>query len=122
MELPKDQAVELMPYDTVTVQGFYRSQPEVNDAITKAAKAKGAYAFFIVRELTPTGRQPAHYRLYLQKDAEKRVLQSPDAIPADSEAGRAALAKRRRSGEERGNSGRCHHRRGGFGYRRWAFL
>ncbi|MCV4784301.1 hypothetical protein OFM36_33190, partial [Escherichia coli] len=26
-------------------------------------------------------------------DAEKRVLQSPDAIPADSEAGRAALAK-----------------------------
>ncbi len=40
MELPKDQAVELMPYDTVTVQGFYRSQPEVNDAITKAAKAK----------------------------------------------------------------------------------
>ncbi len=27
------------------------------------------------------------------KDAEKRVLQSPDAIPADSEAGRAALAK-----------------------------
>lgn len=67
MELPKDQAVELMPYDTVTVQGFYRSQPEVNDAITKAAKAKGAYAFFIVRGLTPTGRQPAHYRLYLQK-------------------------------------------------------
>ncbi|MCE0547816.1 YdgH/BhsA/McbA-like domain containing protein, partial [Klebsiella pneumoniae] len=28
-----------------------------------------------------------------KKDAEKRVLQSPDAIPADSEAGRAALAK-----------------------------
>ncbi|CDL44815.1 Protein ydgH precursor [Klebsiella pneumoniae ISC21] len=51
MELPKDQAVELMPYDTVTVQGFYRSQPEVNDAITKAAKAKGAYAFFIVRQV-----------------------------------------------------------------------
>ncbi len=51
MELPKDQAVELMPYDTVTVQGFYRSQPEVNDAITKAAKAKGAYAFFIVRRV-----------------------------------------------------------------------
>ena len=53
MELPKDQAVELMPYDTVTVQGFYRSQPEVNDAITKAAKAKGAYAFFIVRQALP---------------------------------------------------------------------
>lgn len=93
MELPKDQAVELMPYDTVTVRGFYRSQPEVNDAITKAAKAKGAYAFFIVRRGRQPWRQPAHYRLYLQKDAEKRVLQSPDAIPADSEAGRAALAK-----------------------------
>ncbi|MDI4745837.1 thiamine pyrophosphate-dependent enzyme, partial [Salmonella enterica subsp. enterica serovar Kentucky] len=29
VELPKDQAVQLEPYDTVTVQGFYRSQPEV---------------------------------------------------------------------------------------------
>ena len=27
MELPKDQAVALVPYDTVTDQGFYRSQP-----------------------------------------------------------------------------------------------
>lgn len=51
MELPKDQAVELEPFDTVTVQGFYRSQPEVNDAITKAAKAKGAASFFIVRQV-----------------------------------------------------------------------
>lgn len=40
MELPKDQAILLEPYDTVTVQGFYRSQPDVNDAITKAAKTK----------------------------------------------------------------------------------
>ena len=48
VELPKDQAIELEPYDTVTVQGFYRSQPEVNDAITKAAKEKGAYSFYIV--------------------------------------------------------------------------
>jgi hypothetical protein len=31
---------------------------------------------------------------YIYKaDAKKRVLQSPDAIPADSEAGRAALAE-----------------------------
>lgn len=94
MELPKDQAVELMPYDTVTVQGFYRSQPEVNDAITKAAKAKGAYAFFIVRQVDANqgGNQRITAYIY-KKDAEKRVLQSPDAIPADSEAGRAALAK-----------------------------
>ena len=40
VELPKDRAIELEPYDTVTVQGFYRSQPEVNDAITKAAKER----------------------------------------------------------------------------------
>ncbi|MGS9202728.1 YdgH/BhsA/McbA-like domain containing protein, partial [Salmonella enterica subsp. enterica serovar Infantis] len=51
VELPKDQAVHLEPYDTVTVQGFYRSQPEDNDAITKAAKQKGAYAFYIVRQI-----------------------------------------------------------------------
>lgn len=84
MELPKDQAVELMPYDTVTVQGFYRSQPEVNDAITKAAKAKGAYAFFIVRQVDANqgGNQRITAYIY-KKDAEKRVLQSPDAIPAD---------------------------------------
>lgn len=81
MELPKDQAVELMPYDTVTVQGFYRSQPEVNDAITKAAKAKGAYAFFIVRQVDANqgGNQRITAYIY-KKDAEKRVLQSPDAI------------------------------------------
>ena len=94
MELPKDQAVALMPYDTVTVQGFYRSQPEVNDAIAKAAKAKGAYAFFIVRQVDANqgGNQRITAYIY-KKDAQKRVLQSPDAIPADSEAGRAALAK-----------------------------
>lgn len=54
MELPKDQAVELMPYDTVTVQGFYRSQPEVNDAITKAAKAKAPMRSLSSARLTPT--------------------------------------------------------------------
>jgi hypothetical protein len=43
-----------MPYDTVTVQGFYRSQPEVNDAITKAAKAKGAYRSLSCARLMPT--------------------------------------------------------------------
>ncbi len=45
VELPKDQAVQLEPYDTVTVQGFYRSQPEVNDAITKAARKKALTRF-----------------------------------------------------------------------------
>ncbi len=28
----------------------------------------------------------------IKKDAKKRIVQSPDVIPADSEAGRAALA------------------------------
>ena len=94
VELPQDQAVLIEPFDTVTVQGFYRSQPEVNDAITKAAKAKGAYAFFIVRQVDANqgGNQRITAYIY-KKDAEKRVLQSPDAIPADSDAGRAALAK-----------------------------
>ncbi|MDE5426359.1 DUF1471 family protein YdgH, partial [Raoultella ornithinolytica] len=94
MELPKDQAVELEPFDTVTVQGFYRSQPEVNDAITKAAKAKGAASFFIVRQVDANQGGNQRITAYIYKaDARKRVLQSPDAIPADSEAGRAALAE-----------------------------
>ena len=92
VELPKDQAVELEPFDTVTVQGFYRSQPEVNDAITKAAKAKGAASFFIVRQVDANQGGNQRITAYIYKaDAKKRVLQSPDAIPADSEAGRAAL-------------------------------
>ena len=94
VELPKDQAVLLEPYDTVTVQGFYRSQPEVNDAITKAAREKGAYSFYIVRQVDANqgGNQRITAFIY-KKDAKKRVLQSPDAIPANSEAGRAAIAK-----------------------------
>ncbi len=104
VELPKDQAVLIEPFDTVTVQGFYRSQPEVNDAITKAAKAKGAYSFYIVRQIEPNsfyivrqidanqgGNQRITAFIY-KKDAKKRIVQSPDVIPADSEAGRAALA------------------------------
>ena len=94
MELPKDQAVALVPYDTVTVQGFYRSQPEVNDAITKAAKAKGAASFFIVRQVDANDGGNQRITAYIYKaDAEKRVLQSPDASPADSDAGRKLLAE-----------------------------
>lgn len=91
--MPKDQAVQLEPFDTVTVQGFYRSQPEVNAAVTKAAKAKGAYAFFIVRQIDANrgGNQRITAFIY-KKDAKKRVVQSADVIPADSEAGRAAIA------------------------------
>ena len=92
-ELPKDQAYALEPFDTVTIQGFYRSQPEVNDAITRVAKEKGADSFFIVRQIDANsgGNQRITAFIY-KKDAKKRVLQSPDAIPANSEAGKAALA------------------------------
>ncbi|MFJ2973763.1 DUF1471 family protein YdgH [Kluyvera sp. NPDC087067] len=94
MELPKDQAVALVPFDTVTVQGFYRSQPDVNDAITKAAKAKGAASFFIVRQVDANDGGNQRVTAYIYKaDAKKRVLQSADAIPANSEAGRKALAE-----------------------------
>ncbi|QJT80531.1 DUF1471 family protein YdgH [Kosakonia sp. MUSA4] len=97
-ELPKDVAIALEPYDTVTVQGFYRTQPEVNDAITKAASAKGAASFYIVRQVDANqgGNQMITAFIY-KADAKKRVIQSADAIPRNSEAGRAALAK---GGEE----------------------
>ncbi len=85
MELPKDQAVALMPYDTVTVQGFYRSQPEVNDAIAKAAKAKGAYAFFIVRQVDANqgGNQRITAYIYkrMRRSAYCRALMRFQRIP-----------------------------------------
>ncbi|ADO48494.1 DUF1471 family protein YdgH [[Enterobacter] lignolyticus] len=93
-ELPKDQAAQLEPFDTVTVQGFYRSQPDVNSAIAKAAKEKGAASFFIVRQIDANDGGNQRVTAYVYKaDAKKRVVQSADAIPANSDAGRAALAQ-----------------------------
>ncbi|MEW5559882.1 DUF1471 family protein YdgH [Enterobacter asburiae] len=93
MELPKDQAALLEPFDTVTVQGFYRSQPEVNEAIAKAAKEKGAASFYIVRQVDANQGGNQRITAYVYKsDAKKRVVQSPDAIPANSDAGKAAIA------------------------------
>lgn len=93
VELPKEQAFLLEPYDTVSVSGFYRSQPDVNDAITKEAKKKGAASFFIVRQVDTNSGGNQFVTAYIYKaDAPKRVVQSPDVIPADSEAGKAALA------------------------------
>lgn len=98
MELPKDQAYALEPFDTVTVRGFFRNQPDVNEAIAKLALEKGAASFFIVRQVDANqgGNQIITAFVY-KADAKKRVLQSADAIPAQSEAGKAALA---RGGEE----------------------
>ena len=94
MELPKEQAVTLEPFDTVTVQGFYPNQPAVNTAIAKAAKAKGAASFFIVRQIDANNGGNQRITAFIYKaDAKKRLVQSPDAIPADSQAGRVALAK-----------------------------
>ncbi|MBB1201030.1 DUF1471 domain-containing protein [Enterobacteriaceae bacterium 89] len=93
MELPKDQAAQLEPFDTVTVQGFYRSQPDVNSAIAKAAKEKGAASFFIVRQVDANDGGNQRVTAYIYKaDAKKRLVQSADAIPANSQAGKAALA------------------------------
>ncbi|MFI8417060.1 DUF1471 family protein YdgH [Serratia sp. NPDC078593] len=92
-ELPKDQAYRLEPYDTVSASGFFRSQPDVNDAISKEAKKKGADSFFIVRQVDANQGGNQYITAYIYKaDAPKRIVQSPDAIPADSEAGKAALA------------------------------
>ncbi|BEH72450.1 DUF1471 family protein YdgH [Edwardsiella tarda] len=92
-ELPKQEAVRLQPFDTVTVNGFFNSQPEVNDAIARAAKKKDAAAFYIVRQIdTNNGGNQSVTAYVFKADAPKRQVQSPDAIPADSDAGRAALA------------------------------
>jgi hypothetical protein len=94
MELPKAEALVLEPFDTVTTQGFYRSQPDVNDAITKLAKEKGAASFYIIRQFDTNDGGNQQITAYVYKaDAKKRVVQSADAVPADSDAGRALLAQ-----------------------------
>ncbi|XBS68191.1 DUF1471 family protein YdgH [Acerihabitans sp. KWT182] len=92
-ELPKSEANLLEPFDTVTIKGLFHSQPDVNDAITKAAKDKGAASFYIVRQIDANEGGNQYITAFIYKaDAPKRVVQNPDAIPADSDAGRAALA------------------------------
>lgn len=93
-ELPKDSAYKLEPFDTVTIQGFYRNQPDVNEAIAKAAKAKGAAAFFIVRQIDANQGGNQRITAYIYKaDAKERRVQSPDVIPANSDAAKVALAE-----------------------------
>ncbi|MFK8257189.1 DUF1471 family protein YdgH [Erwinia sp. AnSW2-5] len=92
-ELTKAEAFTIEPYDTVSASGFFRSQPDVNDAITRAAKDKGAESFFIVRQIDTNSGGNQIITAYIYKaDAPKRKVQSPNLIPADSEAGKAALA------------------------------
>ena len=96
VELPKDQAVQLEPYDTVTVQGFYRSQPEVNDAITKAAREKGAYAFYIVRQVDANqgGNQRITAFIYKQ-DAKKTRSTKPGCHSSGFRCGTCRVSERR---------------------------
>lgn len=100
VELPKDQAVLIEPFDTVTVQGFYRSQPEVNDAITKAAKAKGAYSFYIVRQIDANqgGNQRITAFIYkkMLRNVSSRARMSSRQIPKQD----VQLCRRWRSCEE----------------------
>ncbi|MFT4270882.1 MAG: DUF1471 family protein YdgH [Pantoea sp.] len=91
--LPKAEAYRLEPFDTVSVNGFFSSQPDVNDAISKAAKEKGAASFFIIRQIDANNGGNQYVTAYVYKaDAKERKVQSPNLIPADSEAGKAALA------------------------------
>ncbi|MBT0726405.1 DUF1471 domain-containing protein [Rosenbergiella australiborealis] len=91
--LPKAEAYRLQPYDTVSIRGYYPSQPQVEYAISRAAKAKNADAFFIIRQIAANNGGNQYITAYVYKaDAPQRIVQSPDAIPADSEAGKAALA------------------------------
>ncbi|MBK0098422.1 DUF1471 domain-containing protein [Erwinia sp. S63] len=93
-ELPKAEAFRLEPFDTVSVSGFFASQPDVNDAIGKQAKDKGAASFFIVRQVDANNGGNQYVTAYVYKaDAPERKVQNvSDSIPADSEAGKAALA------------------------------
>lgn len=93
-QLPKNVAYRLEPFDTVTVSGYFPSQPDVVDAISRAAKAKDAASFFIVRQIDANNGGNQFVTAFVYKaDAKQRQVQSPDAIPANSQAGKAALAE-----------------------------
>lgn len=93
-ELPKNEAYILQPFDTVSLNGFFHTQLDVNEYISKAAKKKNASSFFIVRQIgiNRGGNQSVTAYIY-KADAPKRKVQGSDVIPADSQAGKAALAE-----------------------------
>lgn len=92
-ELPKSEAYLLEPFDTVSVRGYFPSQPDIESAIGRAAKQKKAAAFYIVRQVDANNGGNQFITAYVyHANAKVRQVQSPDTIPADSEAGKAALA------------------------------
>ncbi|SFU67965.1 DUF1471 family protein YdgH [Xenorhabdus koppenhoeferi] len=98
-ELPKNEAITLEPFDTVTVNGYFPTDPDLKEAIAKEAKKKNAASFFIVRDIAPNNGGNQIVTAYIYKeDTPKRKVQSNNAvIPADSDTGRQVLAQ---GGEE----------------------
>lgn len=93
IELPKERAYQLQPFDTVSISGFFPLQSTVNQAISKAAAKKGAAAFYITRQIDANNGGNQLITAFIYKaNAPVRPVQSPDLIPADSTAGKAALA------------------------------
>lgn len=94
-ELPKKEAERLLPFDTVSITGFFRTQLDVNEAIAKKATEKKADAFFIFRQIDANnkgGNQTITAYIY-EANAPKRPASSANLIPADSDDGKLALAK-----------------------------
>ncbi|ATW33463.1 MULTISPECIES: DUF1471 family protein YdgH [Candidatus Williamhamiltonella] len=92
-ELPQKEAELLLPFDTVNVTGFFRSQSDVDEAISKKAAEKKADAFFIIRQINANrgGNQSITAYIY-EANAPKRPASNANFIPADSDDGKAALA------------------------------
>lgn len=92
VELPKDQAVLIEPFDTVTVQASIVASQKSMMPSPKQQKRKVPTLSTLFVKSMPTGGNQRITAFIYKKDAKKRIIQSPDVIPADSEAGRAALA------------------------------
>ncbi|QIQ22092.1 YdgH/BhsA/McbA-like domain containing protein [Zophobihabitans entericus] len=92
-EYPKTIAVGFEPYDWVRLRAYYPNQYDINEAVGKAAAAKGAYAFYIDRQIETNSRNTEVTAYLFKEDAPIRHVQPENAIPYDSEAGRQALAE-----------------------------
>ncbi|PPS58497.1 hypothetical protein CRX72_17885 [Pantoea sp. BRM17] len=87
-------AAQMQPFDTITF----------SDHFGRAAQKKGAASFFIVRQVDANNGGNQYVTAYVYKaDAKARIVQdTSNSIPADSEAGKAALAA---GGAAAGNGG-----------------
>ncbi|WP_392565314.1 DUF1471 domain-containing protein [Utexia brackfieldae] len=90
---PKKVAIGFEPFDILKLRGSYLNQRAVDTSVAKAAAEKGAYAFYIDRQIEVKGSNTEITAYLFKKDAAVRQIQPEDAIPYDSEAGRQALAQ-----------------------------